>query len=73
MRSRHAECFGEQAIEVSRGLAKEYARVARLLRCEFFDAAGYAEVAESDAVHLTREGHAGLADGLTRKILEIFE
>ena len=34
MKSRHAECFGEQAIAVSRGLAAEYARVARLLRCE---------------------------------------
>ena len=71
MRSRHAECFGEQAIGVSKGLAAEYARIAKLLRCEFFDAAGWAEVSPIDAVHLTKEGHAGLADGLTRKLQQI--
>ena len=69
MRSRHGECFGEQAIAVSKGLAAEYARIAKLLR--FFDAAGWAEVSASDAVHLTKEGHLGLADGLTRKIKQI--
>lgn len=71
MRSRHAECFGEQAIAVSKGLAAEYARIAKLLRCEFFDAASWAEVSTIDAVHLTKEGHLGLADGLSRKIQQI--
>ena len=71
MRSRHGECFGEQAIEVSKGLAAEYARIAKLLRCEFFDAASWAEVSANDAVHLTREGHLGLAEGLFRKITQI--
>ena len=72
MKSRHAECFGEQAIAVSRGLAAEYARVARLLRCEFFDAGSCAEVWTGDAVHLTREGHAALADALEVKIRQFF-
>lgn len=72
MSTRLAECLGEQAIEVTRGLAAEYARIARLLRCEFLDAAEWAEVSKLDAVHLTREGHIGLADGLARKIQQIF-
>lgn len=71
MRSRHAECFGEQAIEVTKGLAAEYARIAKLLRCDFFDAASWTEVSSIDAVHLTKEGHLGLAEGLTRKLTQI--
>lgn len=71
MKSRHGECFGEQAIAVSRGLAAEYARISKLLRCEFFDAAGWAEVWPGDAVHLTREGHLGLAEGLSQRIRQI--
>lgn len=71
MKSRHGECFGEQAIGVSRGLAAEYARICKLLRCEFFDAADWAEVSKNDAVHLTKEGHLGLADGLALKIRQI--
>jgi len=71
MKSRHGECFGEQAIGVSKGLAAEYARIAKLLRCEFFDAAGWAEVWPGDAVHFTREGHLRLAEGLAGKIRQI--
>ena len=71
MSARHGECFGEQAIAVTKGLAAEYARIAKLLRCEFFDAAGWAEVSPSDAVHLTAKGHIGLAEGLTKKIQQI--
>ena len=71
--TRHGECFGDQAVAVTRGLAAEYARIAKLLRCEFFDAAGWAEVSTLDAVHLSREGHAGLAEGLARKIRQILE
>ncbi len=71
MRSRHAECFGEQAIAVTKGLAAEYARIAKLLRCEFFDAASWVEVSSIDAVHFTKEGHLGLAEGLARKLTQI--
>ena len=71
MRSRHAECFGEQAIAVTKGLAAEYARIAKLLRCDFFDAASWTEVSSIDAVHFTKEGHLGLAEGLTRKLTQI--
>lgn len=71
MKSRHGECFGEQAVGVSRGLSAEYARICKLLRCEFLDAADWAEVSPIDAVHMTREGHIGLAEGLSRKIKQI--
>ena len=64
METRHAECFGEQAIEVSRGLAAEYRRISKLMRCDFFDAGPYAEVSRLDAVHMTAEGHRRLADAL---------
>ena len=71
MRSRHGECFGEQAIGVSKGLAAEYARIAKLLRCEFFDAADWAEVSPIDAVHLTRSGHLQLGEAMAEKIRNI--
>lgn len=72
METRHAECFGEQAIEVSKGLAKEYLRISKLLRCDFFDAGLYAEVSPLDAVHLTAEGHLRLAEGMAHKIRNLF-
>lgn len=72
METRHAECFGERAIEVSRGLAKEYLRISKLLRCDFFDAGLYAEVSPLDAVHLTARGHIRLAEGMAEKIKSIF-
>lgn len=72
METRHAECFGEQAIEVSKGLAKEYLRISKLLRCDFFDAGLYAEVSPLDAVHLTAEGHLRLAEGMANKIRSLF-
>ena len=64
MQSRHGECFGEQAVGVSRGLAREYRRISKLMRCDYFDAAPYAEVSTLDAVHMTAEGHLRLADAL---------
>lgn len=68
MQTRHAECFGEQAIAVSAGLAREYRRISKLMRCDFFDAAPYAEVSTLDAVHLTESGHIRLGEALAVKI-----
>lgn len=70
-RTRHAECFGPQAVEVTAGLTAEYARIAKLLRCEYLDASQWAQVSQIDAVHLSREGHVGLAQGLYQKILQM--
>ena len=71
MQTRHAECFGPQAIEVSRGLGQELLRVSRLLRVDFFDAAPYAEVSRLDAVHMTANGHIRLAEAMAEKIRSI--
>ncbi len=68
MQTRHAECFGEQAISVSRGLAAEFRRISKLMRCDFFDAAPYAEPSQLDAVHLTGESHIRLAIALAEKL-----
>ena len=71
METRHAECFGEQAIGVSRGLSAELHRVSKLLRCDFFDAAPCAEVSPLDAVHMTEKGHIQLAEAMAEKIRTI--
>ena len=68
MDTRHAECFGEQAIAVSKGLGPELQRVSKLLRVDFFDAAPYAELSPLDAVHMTARGHLQLAEAMARKI-----
>ncbi|MBR1561084.1 MAG: SGNH/GDSL hydrolase family protein [Clostridia bacterium] len=72
METRHAECFGEQAIAVSRGLPQELHRVAKLMRVDFFDANPHAEVSTLDAVHMTANGHLRLAEAMTSKIREVF-
>ena len=71
MQTRHAECFGEQAIAVSKGLTAELRRVTKLLRCDYFDAAPYAEVSPLDAVHMTARGHIQLGEAMAEKIRTI--
>ena len=73
MQAGHGPCFGPQAIGVSFDLIKEYERVARLLRCDYFDASDAAEVSPIDAVHLTRNGHLRLGEAMADKIRELFE
>jgi lysophospholipase L1-like esterase len=68
MQTRHAECFGEQAIVVSAGLSRELRRISKLMRCDFFDAVPYAEVSPLDAVHMTEQGHLRLGEAMALKI-----
>ena len=68
MQTRHAECFGEQAIAVSAGLSRELRRITKLMRCDFFDAVPYGEVSELDAVHMTERGHLRLGEAMAEKI-----
>lgn len=68
MQTRHAECFGEQAINVSAGLSRELRRISKLMRCDFFDAVPYAEVSPLDAVHMTEQGHLRLGEAMALKI-----
>lgn len=45
----------------SREVAKYYADVAKVQGCAFLDAEGVAEFNKTDAMHLTKKGHAALA------------
>ncbi len=65
--------FGPRAAEISRGLAREYHRVATLTGCEFFNAADYAQPWPQDGIHIPREGQASIARGFAEKIQSIFE
>lgn len=64
----YAQVFGPQAAAVTRGLAAEYARYARLMRCDFLDAGQYAINSREDAIHMTAEGHAHLAEALCERV-----
>ena len=68
MTTPYAQVFGPNASEVTRGFAAEYARYARLMRCEFLDAGKYAANSREDAIHMTAESHARLADALCEKV-----
>lgn len=68
MQTSYAQVFGENAAAVTRGLAAEYARYARLMRCDFLDAGQYAAASREDAIHMTAEGHARLAETLCARI-----
>lgn len=71
MQAGHGESFGRQAIAMSYDLSREYLRVAKLLRCSFFDAGECAEASGFDSVHLTRESHLRLGESLAVKVKEI--
>jgi len=71
MQTRHAPIFGEESAEISRQLPAELLRVSKLQRCEFINAAPYAEVSPIDAVHMTREGHLALARAISDKVKEL--
>ena len=67
------DIFGDRAAEVSRGLAREYRVLSKLLRCHFMDAGLYAQASPRDGIHLDEEGHARLAQAmadLVRKIVQ---
>lgn len=55
--------MGIHCAEKSEGLAQEYAALARRLGCHFLDAAG-CELNSIDFTHLSRRGHAQLAQKL---------
>lgn len=61
--------FGPKSIEISRGFATQFARVAKERECDFLDAASVAKPAFEDAIHLSREGHAHLAEAVCVKLL----
>jgi len=68
---RFGQFFGEDSVETSKHLSEEFARVAKLTRCEFFDAKGVAEVSPVDCLHYSEKGHRDLAKALSTKVKEI--
>lgn len=68
MQRRFAECFGEQAIAVSKAVPREFRKISKLARCGYFEAGRYAEASLEDAVHMTAESHASLAKALADKV-----
>lgn len=67
----YAQVFGPNAAAVTHSLPAEYARYARLMRCEFMDAGQFAACSREDAIHITAEGHLRLAEGFREKILQM--
>lgn len=66
-------CFTEEAAEMSRCFAGEYAAVSRAKNCWFFDAAQVAEASEEDRLHMTAENHRKLAEALEKEIRKILD
>ena len=56
--------MGAGCPEKSRELAKHYEAVAHRRGCAFLDVEGIAEFNRTDCMHLTRRGHAALAEKL---------
>ena len=63
--------FSPASIEVSKGLAGVYQRIARKEQADLLDAAVYAGPSSIDQEHLTEEGHRLLAGAILQKIREI--
>ena len=64
------EVMGEGCVEKSRGLAAWYSRIAEQEHCFFMDADG-CEFNSVDHMHLTKNGHARLAERLSEFIREL--
>lgn len=65
------EPMGKGCPEKSRALAKYYKQHCDALGIPFLDAEGIAEFNQVDFMHLTRKGHASLADALARIVPEL--
>ena len=64
-----ADEMGKGAVETSQELARYYAATAELLGVHFLDAA-FCEFNSVDFMHLTRRGHAQLAEKLAQLVPE---
>ena len=65
------EAMGRGCPEKSRELAKYYAPAAQAQGCAFLDAEGLAEFNKLDCMHLSRRGHAQLAERLAELVPEL--
>ena len=58
-------------IELSADMAKSYALASLSLGCQFLDAQGIGEFNDVDGMHLTKRGHARLAEALAGLVPEL--
>jgi lysophospholipase L1-like esterase len=65
--------LNEESIANSQKLREYLCMYAPLYGCHYLDANEYAQASDVDAVHLTPEGHAALADAIAAKVQEIFK
>ena len=63
--------FSPASVEVSKGLAGVYQRIALREQIYFLDASAYARPSSADQEHMTEEGHRLLAEAVLQKIREI--
>lgn len=68
-----AATMGRGCAEKSEGLAEEYRKIAELMDCHYLDANEVVKDGPNDIdyMHLTKEGHAQLAEALARRIPEL--
>jgi len=70
----HCEAFGlERSVEISKGFAAHFKRIAELRGCEFMDAAAIATPSLIDAIHLDAGEHIKLGKAIAAKVKSIFE
>jgi len=69
--SENGRAMGAGCPEKSRLLAPIYREIAQRQGCAFLDAEGVAEFNDIDCMHLTRKGHAQLAERLAAMVKEL--
>ena len=67
----HDPCMGTTCAEKSRELGKYLEPVAKRNGCAYLDAEGIAEFNKVDFMHLSRKGHAQLAEKLAQLVTEL--
>lgn len=64
-------CMGTTCAQKSRELSRYYEPVAKAQGCAYLDAEGVAEFNKVDFMHLSRKGHAQLAEKLAELVVEL--
>lgn len=67
------EPMGAGCVEKSRALAEKYRIICENQGCAFFDAENHAEFNDYDCMHLTKKGHAQLAQALTNLVPNLLQ
>lgn len=63
--------FPETSVAQSRDFAHWFEEAAKIVGCEYLDAAQFAQPSPIDHLHMDADGHAALAEAIARKVREI--